>query len=35
MSLSPAMIGGLGDAYLAAEVGDGHAFGQVAVGVFE
>ena len=29
------MISGLGDANLAAEVGDGHAFGQVAVGVFE
>src|SRR6202044_1875349 len=31
----PAMIGGLGHADLAAEVGDGHAFGQVAVGVFQ
>jgi Transposase DDE domain group 1 len=32
---SLAMVGGLGDAALAAEVGDGHPFGQVAVGVFQ
>jgi hypothetical protein len=32
MPVSPAMVGGLGDSDLAAEVGDGQAFGQVAVG---
>src|SRR3954464_11489510 len=35
MPLSPAMVGGLGDADLAAEVGDGQPFGQVAVGVLQ
>jgi hypothetical protein len=35
VSFSPAMVGGLGDADLAAEVRDGESFGQVAVGVFE
>jgi hypothetical protein len=33
--LSPAMVGGRGDADLAAEVGDGQTPGQVAVGVFQ
>ena len=33
MPPSPAMIGGLGDADLAAEVGDGQSPGQVAIGV--
>src|ERR1700733_3203846 len=35
MPLSPSMVGSLGDADLAAEVGDGQAFGQVAVGVLQ
>jgi hypothetical protein len=32
MRLPPAMVGGLGDADLAAEVGDGQSLGRVAIG---
>jgi hypothetical protein len=35
MPLSPAVVGGLGDAELTTEVGDGHSLGQVAVDVLQ